>query len=94
MAITVQMLPAAMTSLPMSACRSASAAIVPPGVGEASRVDGEQFLLQAFRSFAEAADSLERSYGMLRSEVVRLRGELAQSNAGLERSVEEKAPDA
>jgi two-component system sensor histidine kinase FlrB len=49
----------------------------------------EQFLLQAFRSFAEASDSLERSYGMLRSEVGRLHGELAQSNAGLARSLEE-----
>ena len=46
-------------------------------------------LLQAFHSFAEAADSLERSYGMLRSEVVRLHGELAESNAGLARSLEE-----
>lgn len=78
-----------MTSLPMPAFLSASAAISPAGVGEASRGEGEQFLLQAFRSFAEAADSLERSYGMLRSEVVRLRGELAESNAGLKRSVEE-----
>jgi nitrogen fixation/metabolism regulation signal transduction histidine kinase len=33
--------------------------------------------------------SLERSYALLRSEVVRLRGELEQSNAGLERSLEE-----
>jgi signal transduction histidine kinase len=51
--------------------------------------ENEQFLLQAFRSFAEASDSLERSYGMLRSEVSRLHGELAQSNAGLARSLEE-----
>jgi signal transduction histidine kinase len=51
--------------------------------------DKEQFLLQAFHSFAEAADSLERSYGSLRSEVARLHGELAQSNAGLARSLEE-----
>jgi signal transduction histidine kinase len=51
--------------------------------------ENEQFLLQAFRSFAEASDSLERSYGMLRSEVGRLHGELAQSHAGLARSLEE-----
>jgi nitrogen fixation/metabolism regulation signal transduction histidine kinase len=51
--------------------------------------EDEQFLLRAFRSFAEAADSLERSYGMLRSEVERLRGELEQSNAGLAKSLEE-----
>jgi two-component system sensor histidine kinase FlrB len=77
LAVTVQMLPAAMTSLPMSAAPETL-----PG-------ENEQFLLQAFRSFAEAADSLERSYGMLRSEVARLRAELEQSNAGLARSLAE-----
>ena len=89
MAITVQMLPASMTSLPMPASLPVDAAIALAGPGESSRGESEQFLLRAFRSFAEAADSLERSYGMLRSEVVRLRGELEQSNAGLERSLEE-----
>lgn len=54
-----------------------------------SSAGNEQFLLQAFRTFAEAADSLERSYGKLRSEVVRLRAELEQSNAGLVRSLSE-----
>jgi two-component system sensor histidine kinase FlrB len=49
----------------------------------------EQFLREAFRSFADAAGSLERSYGMLRTEVERLHGELAQSNAGLAHSLEE-----
>lgn len=63
---------------------------MPFGVGaNAFRGESEQFLLQAFRSFGEAADSLERSYGMLRGEVARLRRELEQSNAGLERSLEE-----
>ena len=63
---------------------------MPFGVGaETSRGEGEQFLLQAFRSFAEAADSLERCYGRLRREVARLRCELEQSNAGLQRSLEE-----
>jgi two-component system sensor histidine kinase FlrB len=89
MAITVQMLPAAMTSLPMPASLAVASAIALAGTAESSRGESEQFLLQAFRSFAEAADSLECSYGMLRSEVVRLRGELEQSNAGLERSLEE-----
>jgi two-component system sensor histidine kinase FlrB len=89
MAVTVQMLPVAMTSLPMPACLSAATAI-PLRVGsETSRGESEQFLLQAFRSFAEAADSLERSYGMLRAEVARLRAELEQSHAGLQRSHEE-----
>ncbi len=73
----------------MPSCLSTAVAIPPAAVAETSRGEGEQFLLQAFRSFADAADSLERSYGMLRSEVVRLRGELEQSNAGLERSLEE-----
>jgi len=89
LATTVQMLPVAMTSLPMPDFLSTGAAIPLAVVGEGSRGEGEQCLLQAFRSFAEAADSLERSYGLLRSEVVRLRGELEQSNAGLERSLEE-----
>ena len=49
----------------------------------------EQFLLQAFTSFAEAAGSLERSYSLLRAEVGRLRQELEESNGGLARSLEE-----
>jgi nitrogen fixation/metabolism regulation signal transduction histidine kinase len=61
----------------------------PPGSEDNARDESERFLLQAFRSFAEAADSLERSYGMLRAEVARLGGELKESNAGLERSLEE-----
>ncbi len=44
----------------------------------------EQFLLRAFRSFAEAAGSLERSYGTLREEVERLRRELEERNYDLE----------
>ncbi len=49
----------------------------------------EQFLLQAFSSFAEAAHSLERSYGRLRTEVMRLSKDLEESNSGLVRSLEE-----
>lgn len=49
----------------------------------------DQFLLRAFSSFAEAAGSLERSYGLLRAEVTRLRRELEESNSGLARSLEE-----
>jgi len=59
------------------------------GAGGTSSAGNEQFLLQAFRTFAEAADSLERSYGKLRGEVVQLRAELEQSNAGLLRSLSE-----
>jgi two-component system sensor histidine kinase FlrB len=77
-----------MTSLPMPVLPNL-AEIPPPSCPQPSRGEDEQFLLRAFHSFAEAADSLERSYGMLRSEVSRLRGELEQSNAGLETSLEE-----
>jgi len=73
----------------MPAGLSTSAEIALAALPEASRGESEQFLLQAFHSFAEAADSLERSYGMLRAEVARLGGELEQSNAGLEKSLEE-----
>jgi two-component system sensor histidine kinase FlrB len=97
------MLPAYMTSLPMPAEFSSdisgsypAAARIGGGIiaGETgasgtSQTGNEQFLLQAFRTFAEAADSLERSYGKLRLEVVRLRAELEQSNAGLVRSLSE-----
>jgi PAS domain-containing protein len=78
-----------MTSLPMPACLATAAGIPLSSCVEISRGETELFLLQAFRSFAEAADSLERPYGMLRSEVARLHGELEQSNAGLAKSLEE-----
>ena len=89
LAIAVQMLPASMTPLPMPACLPPAATMPPPGGGETLRGEDEQFLLRAFHSFAEAAESLERSYGELRCEVARLRGDLEQSNAGLEKSLEE-----
>jgi signal transduction histidine kinase len=73
----------------MPACLATAATMPPPGSEDTARSESERFLLQAFRSFAEAADSLERSYGMLRSEVGRLRGESEESNAGLQRSLEE-----
>ena len=89
MAVTVQMLPVTMTSLPMPASLPPALAIPLDADAEVSRAEGGRFLLQAFRSFAEAADSLERSYSGLRSQVARLTGELEQSNQGLERSLEE-----
>jgi len=55
----------------------------------ADPTEKEQFLLQAFSSFAEAAHSLERSYGRLQGEVMRLSKELDESNSGLVRSLEE-----
>ena len=82
------MLPADMTSLPMPV--SVTPAVIRlPGVADACPSESEQFLLRAFRNFADASASLERSYGMLRSEVTRLRGELEQSNAGLALSLKE-----
>jgi two-component system sensor histidine kinase FlrB len=51
--------------------------------------EDELFLLRAFRSFAEAAGSLEHSYGLLRTEVERLRRELEKSNSDLAQSLEE-----
>jgi two-component system, sensor histidine kinase FlrB len=48
-------------------------------------------LERAFQSFSAAAGSLEKSYGHLHSEVLRLRFELERSNSDLARSVEENA---
>jgi signal transduction histidine kinase len=56
--------------------------------GQASGGD-DAFLLRAFRSFAQAASSLERSYGLLREEVGRLRLELEQANRDLVQSLDE-----
>ena len=80
-----------MTSLPIVVAASLGAGILPEEIasGEMRSGENEQFLRDAFRSFAGAAASLERSYGTLRREVERLHGELAESNAGLARSLEE-----
>jgi signal transduction histidine kinase len=70
-----------MTSLPI---------VIPePAVAPVFFDADEKILLQAFRSFAATAESLERSYAGLRSEVARLQAELARSNKGLARSLEE-----
>jgi len=82
-----------MTSLPTPACwpeplpNSPLVGAVEAHIGNPGTED-ERFLLRAFRSFAQAADSLERSYGRLRAEVERLRRELEQSNSDLARSLE------
>jgi two-component system sensor histidine kinase FlrB len=81
MATAVQFLPVMSTLLTQSVAPLPS--FPPPVPGD------EQFLLQAFSSFAEAAGSLERSYSLLRAEVGRLRGELEESHDGLARSLEE-----
>lgn len=89
----MQILPTKMTSLPIPRPPSEDA-IAAPGcwtqlnIGNASAED-EQFLLRAFRSFSEAAGSLERSYAQLRTEVQTLRLELEDRNRKLAESLEE-----
>ena len=83
-----------MPSLPISSdcCDTPSARVT----GLTQRPDGahrparELVLLQAFRSFAKVAGSLEESYGQLQAEVERLRRELAERNGTLARSVEDR----
>src|SRR5579862_2815726 len=53
------------------------------------RSEAESGLAQAFVSFTQAAGSLERWYTQLQSEVARLRRELEQKNAELQRSLAE-----
>ncbi len=55
-----------------------------PVIGNPTLPD-EQFLLRAFRSFMDAAGSLELSYRMLQAEVERLRRELDETQAKLRR---------
>ncbi len=50
-----------------------------------------QSLVRAFETFTSAADSLERSYSHLQSEVLRLRFDLERTNRDLESSLEENA---
>jgi two-component system sensor histidine kinase FlrB len=79
-----------MSSLPTSICLPHP--VIPladSATNDHGQIDDEQFLLRAFRSFAQAAEALERSYGLLRSEVEQLRGDLETSNAGLAQSLEE-----
>jgi two-component system sensor histidine kinase FlrB len=73
----------------MPSLESGSALVPFADSPDPEREASEDFLLQAFRSFAGAAASLERSYGLLRSDVARLNGELQESHKGLERSLEE-----
>jgi len=48
-------------------------------------------LARAFETFTSAADSLEKSYGQLQAEVLRLRFELERTNRDLATSLEENA---
>lgn len=85
----MQILPASMTSLPMSVGWPEQG-VVPctTNISETGAQD-EQFLLRAFRSFSAAAESLERSYATLQAEVLRLRNELVRTNDDLANSLEQ-----
>jgi hypothetical protein len=60
-----------------------------PRHGSPARHDPERFLVRAFATFTQAADSLEKSCGQLHAEVARLAGELERANSELTRSLEE-----
>jgi two-component system sensor histidine kinase FlrB len=77
--------------VPLGSDENCPAGVLPTGVSGSTTTgaEDERFLLRAFSSFAEAAGSLERSYSLLRCEVVRLQRELEQSNTGLACSLEE-----
>lgn len=57
----------------------------------AREITSKRSLERAFQTFTHAADSLEKSYGHLHSEVLRLRFELEQTNGDLATSLEENA---
>src|SRR5579864_359004 len=57
--------------------------------GNRSRDDAERSLVHAFTTFTQAADSLEKSYGQLQTEVARLSGELERANSELTSSLDE-----
>lgn len=56
-----------------------------------SRGEAERSLAHAFATFTQAADSLEKSYGQLQTEVARLGGELERANSELTRSLDENS---
>jgi signal transduction histidine kinase len=60
-----------------------------PGHRPALQQPARQSLVKAFRSFANAAVSLESSYSQLQAEVARLRHELERANQDLNQSLEE-----
>jgi len=54
-----------------------------------ARATDRSSLARAFRTFTQAAGSLEKSYAQLQGEVARLRGQLESANAELSRRAEE-----
>lgn len=57
----------------------------------AAHASAKRSLARAFETFTNAADSLEKSYGHLQSEVLRLRFDLERSDRDLKISLEENA---
>jgi signal transduction histidine kinase len=57
--------------------------------GNSSRNEAERSLVHAFATFTQAADSLEKSYGQLQTEVARLGRELERANSELTNSLNE-----
>jgi signal transduction histidine kinase len=62
---------------------------VPTPSSQLRQRSAKQSLVKAFRSFANAAGSLESSYSQLQTEVVRLRRELERANQDLNQSLED-----
>jgi len=91
-----------MTSLPIPASwmesppAATASGLIGPALDDSpndSPKKRERILLQAFRSFARVAGSLEQSYGELQAEVERLRRELAEKDGDLAHSVAERRAD-
>lgn len=57
--------------------------------GNRSGDDAKRSLVHTFAAFTQAADSLEKSYGQLQTEVARLSGELERANSELTSSLDE-----
>jgi signal transduction histidine kinase len=62
---------------------------VPTPSSQLRQRSAKQSLVKAFRSFANAAGSLESSYSQLQTEVARLRRELERANQDLNQSLED-----
>ena len=59
--------------------------------GNPSRGEAERSLAHAFATFTQAADSLEKSYAQLQTEVARLSDELERANSELGKSLDENS---
>jgi hypothetical protein len=62
---------------------------VPPPSSQLRQRSAKQALVKAFRSFTNAAGSLESSYSLLQTEVARLRRQLERANQDLNQSLED-----